>query len=37
MNTVVNVMEARLCGIKINDDEIISQLVDGRSISVLVL
>ena len=37
MNTVVNVMEPRLLRIEITDEEIIAQLVDGRSISVPLL
>ena len=34
MNTVVNVTEPRLLNVQITEDEIIAQLVDGRTISV---
>ena len=34
MNTVVNVIEPRLLNIQVSEDEIIAQLVDGRTISV---
>jgi hypothetical protein len=34
MNTVVNVTEPRLLSTEITEDEIISHLVDGRTISV---
>jgi hypothetical protein len=34
MNTVVNVIEPRLLNVQVTEDEIIAQLVDGRTISV---
>jgi hypothetical protein len=34
MNTVVNVVEARLLNAEITEDEIIAHLMDGRTISV---
>ncbi|NOT55425.1 MAG: DUF2442 domain-containing protein [Deltaproteobacteria bacterium] len=37
MNTVGNVTEPRLLNVRITEDEIVAQLVDGRTISVPLL
>ena len=34
MNTAPNIVEPRLLNVRITDDEIIAQLIDGRTISV---